>query len=82
MVLKPLTTDVIFELMFITLGLVLFSLLLNKLLGVRTSKMREIRDKAKNLKERVRQAEILGDPVLMQQLQIETMALMKHMLKK
>ena len=44
--LKPLTNDVIFELMFIALAMVLFSLLLNKLLGVRTSKMREIRDKA------------------------------------
>ena len=82
MVLKPLTTDVIFELMFIALAMVFFSLLLNKLLGVKTSKMKEIRDKAKNLRERVRQAEILGDAVLMQQLQIETMALMKHMLKK
>ena len=79
---KPLTNDVIFELMFIALAMVLFSLLLNKLLGVRASKMREIRDKAKNLRERVRQAEILGDPALMQQLQVETMALMKHMLKK
>jgi len=79
---KPLTTDVIFELMVIALAMVLFSLLLNKLLGVRTSKMKEIRDKAKNLRERVRQAEILGDAVLLQQLQIETMALMKDMLKK
>ena len=82
MTLKPLTTDVIFELMFIALAMVLFGLLLNKILGVKTSKMREIRDKAKNLRERVRQAEILEDPVLTQQLQVETMALMKHMLKK
>ena len=82
MTLKPLTTDVIFELMFIALAMVLFGLLLNKILGVKTSRMREIRDKAKNLRERVRQAEILGDPVLTQQLQVETMALMKHMLKK
>jgi len=82
MTLKPLTTDIIFELMFIALAMVLFSLLLNKILGVKTSKMREIRTKAKNLRERVRQAEILGDPVLTQQLQVETMALMKHMLKK
>ncbi len=79
---KPLTNDVILELMFIALAMVLFSLLLNKLLGVRASKMKEIRDKAKNLRERVRQAEILGDPALMQQLQIETMGLMKLMLKK
>ena len=79
---EPLTVDIIYELMFISFALVLFGLLLNKLLGVKPSKMKEIRDKAKNLRERIRQAEILGDQVLLQQLQVETMQLMKIMLKK
>jgi hypothetical protein len=79
---EPLTIDIIYQLMFISFGLVLFSLLLNKILGVKPSKMKEIRDKAKNLRERVRQAEILGDTQLLQQLQVETMTLMKTMLKK
>ena len=79
---EPLTVDIIYELMFISFALVLFGLLLNKLLGVKPSKMKEIRDKAKNLRERVRQAEILGDTVLLQQLQVETMSLMREMLKK
>ena len=79
---EPLTIDIIYQLMFISFALVLFGLLLNKLLGVKPSKMKEIRDKAKNLRERVRQAEILGDTVLLQQLQVETMSLMKEMMKK
>ena len=79
---EPLTIDIVYELMFISFALVLFGLLLNKILGVKPSKMKEIRDKAKNLQERVRQAEILGDTVLMQQLQVETMTLMKTMFKK
>lgn len=79
---EPLTVDIIYQLMFISFALVLFGLLLNKLLGAKPSKMKEIRDKAKNLRERVRQAEILGDTVLLQQLQVETMQLMKIMLKK
>jgi len=78
----PITTDVIFQLMVISFVLVLISLGLNKILGVKPSRMKEIRDKARNLRERVRQAEILGDPVLMQQLQAETMQMMRDMLKK
>ena len=79
---EPITPDIILQLMFIAFVMVLFSLLLNKILGVKPSKMKEIRDKARNLRERVRQAEILGDPVLTQQLQVETMQMMKDMLKK
>lgn len=78
----PITTDIIFELMIISFVLVLISLGLNKILGVKPSKMKEIRDKARNLRERVRQAEILGDSILMQQLQVETMQMMRDMLKK
>ena len=79
---EPLTIDIIYQLMFISFALVLFGLLLNKILGVRPSKMKEIRDMAKNLQERVRQAEILQDHVLMQQLQVETKQLMLMMMKK
>ncbi|MFX0141856.1 MAG: hypothetical protein ACFFDN_49930 [Candidatus Hodarchaeota archaeon] len=78
----PITTDIILQLMVISFVLVLISLGLNKILGIKPSKMKEIRDKARNLRERVRQAEILGDPVLMQQLQVETMQMMRDMLIK
>ncbi|MFX0186644.1 MAG: hypothetical protein ACFE8A_02790 [Candidatus Hodarchaeota archaeon] len=79
---EPITPDIIIQLMFIAFVMVLFSILLNKILGLKPSKMKEIRDKAQNLRERVRQAEILGDTILMQQLQVETMQMMKDMLKK
>ena len=82
MALEPITTDIIFELMYISLGLVIFGLILNKILGLKNSVMKEIRDDAKNLKERLKQAQVLGDPRIMQELQGETMQLMKQMLKK
>lgn len=82
MALEPITTDIIFELMYISLGLVIFGLILNKLLGLKSSVMKEIRDDAKNLQERLKQAQVLGDPRIMQELQGETMQLMKQMLKK
>ncbi|MBD3341664.1 MAG: hypothetical protein GF353_21345 [Candidatus Lokiarchaeota archaeon] len=79
---EPLTIQVVLELMFISIGVVIFGLILNKILGLKSSKMKELRDKAKNLQERLRQAQILNDPQLMQELQAETMQLMKGMLKK
>jgi len=82
MALEPITTDIIFELMYISLGLVIFGLILNKILGLKSSVMKEIRNDAKNLQERLKQAQILGDPRIMQELQAETMQLMKQMLKK
>lgn len=82
MALEPITTDIIFELMYISLGLVIFGMILNKILGLKSSVMKEIRDDAKNLQERLKQAQVLGDPRIMQELQVETMQLMKQMLKK
>ena len=82
MALEPITTEIIFELMYISLGLSIFGLILNKILGLKSSVMKEIRNDAKNLQERLKQAQILGDPRIMQELQAETMHLMKQMLKK
>jgi len=82
MALEPLTTDLIFELMYISIGLVILGYILNWILGLKPDIMREIRDNARNLQEQLRQAQILGDELLMFQLQQETMLLMKQMLKK
>ena len=79
---EPITIEIIYQLMGISFLLVIFGLGLNRILGIRQSKMKEIRNKALNLKERLRQAEVLGDTMLLQQLQLETMQLMKQMLKK
>ncbi|MHA1468718.1 MAG: hypothetical protein ACTSP6_11675 [Promethearchaeota archaeon] len=82
MALEPITTEIIFELMYISLGLSIFGLILNKILGLKSSVMKEIRNDAKNLQDRLKQAQVLGDPRIMQELQAETMQLMKQMLKK
>ncbi len=82
MALEPITTEIIFELMYISLGLSIFGLILNKILGLKSSVMKEIRVDAKNLQGRLKQAQVLGDPRIMQELQAETMQLMKQMLKK
>jgi hypothetical protein len=68
--------------MYISLGLSIFGLILNKILGLKSSVMKEIRVDAKNLQDRLKQAQVLGDPRIMQELQAETMQLMKQMLKK
>ena len=77
-----LTTDIILQLMWISIGLVIFGYILNWILGLKPQVMKEIRDNARNLQERLRQAQVLGDELLMFQLQQETMDLMKQMLKK
>ncbi|MFX1453483.1 MAG: hypothetical protein ACFFCM_21820 [Promethearchaeota archaeon] len=82
MALEPLTTEVIIQLMWITIGLVIFGNILNWILGLKPEVMKKIRNDARNLQERLRQAQILGDELLMFQLQQETMDLMKQMLKK
>jgi len=82
MALEPITTEIIFELMYISLGLSIFGLILNKILGLKSSVMKEIRVDAKNLQARLNQAQALGDPRIMQELQAETMQLLKQMLKK
>jgi hypothetical protein len=68
--------------MYISIGLVIFGYFLNWILGLKPELMKETRKNALNLQERMRQAQILGDEQIMLELQQETMALMKNMLKK
>ncbi len=79
---EPLTTEIIFELMYISMGLTIFGLILNRILGLRSSVMKGLRVKAKNIQERIKQAQVLGDQQLSRELQLETMQLMKQMMKK
>jgi hypothetical protein len=79
---EPITIEIIFELMYISIGLVIFGLILNKILGLKKSVMKELRENTKNLQERLIQAQVLGDARIIQELQVETMQLMKQMLKK
>ena len=79
---EPITIEIIFELMYISMGLVIFGLILNKILGLKSSAMKELRYNAKNIQERLIQAQVLGDSRIIQELHVETMQLMKQMLKK
>ncbi|MFX1338590.1 MAG: hypothetical protein ACFFDK_08265 [Promethearchaeota archaeon] len=82
MALEPLSTEIILQLMWISIGLVIFGYILNWILGLKPDVMKKIRNDARSLQERLRQAQILGDELLMFQLQQEMMVLMKTMLKK
>lgn len=68
--------------MFIALGMVLFSSLLNRIFGLKLEDMKELREKGFNLQERMSNAQALGDIQMMRDLQLESVALMKTMMKK
>jgi len=74
--------EIYLQLLLISLGIVLFSLFLNKILGITPESMKEIREKTLNLQERMGNAQVIGDMRLMRELQMETMQLMKLMAKK
>lgn len=75
-------TDIILQIFFITVGMFFFSLLLNRILKFRQEDMKELRERALDLQERMKNAQNVGDPKMMQQLQVETTLLMKAMMKK
>lgn len=70
------------ELFFVAIGMVAFSMLLNRILGLRPEAMKQFREKVFNLQERIKQAQLIGDPQLMQEIQFESMQIMKEMMKK
>ncbi len=73
---------IILIILFITIGMIIFSMLLNKILGLKKEEMKKIREQALNLRERMRNAQALGDPQLLIQIQRETVQLTKQMMKK
>jgi len=73
---------IIIQIMFIALGMVLFSSLLNRIFGLKLEDMKELREKGFNLQERMSNAQALGDIQMMRDLQLESVALMKTMMKK
>ena len=74
--------EIIIQIMFITIAMVGLSELLNRIFGLNMDAAREIREKSKNLQERMRTARSIGDPQEMLGLQQESMELSKQMLKK
>ncbi|TFG00189.1 MAG: DUF106 domain-containing protein [Promethearchaeota archaeon] len=72
---------IILIILLISLGITLLGLLFNHLFGLRGDKMREFREKAKNLQERLKNAQAIGDPQMMREIQNESMEMTKEMMK-
>lgn len=70
------------QILLISLGMVVFGLVFNYIFGLTGTKMKEMREKARNLQERLKNAQMIGDPRMMQEVQMEAMSLTKDMLKR
>lgn len=73
---------IIIQILFVTIGMIVLGMGLNYILGLRKEALREMRKKAKNLQERIKNAQLLGDYQLMAQTQQESLQFMKLMMKK
>jgi hypothetical protein len=73
---------IILQIFFITLGMVVFSLLLNKIMGNSPNSAKEMRAKAQNLQERMKNAQLTSDTQQLYKLQQESIQLTKDMMKK
>ena len=62
---------VILQIVLISAGVVILGLILNRILGINLETARELRDKAFNLQERMRTAQVTGDPQEMLSLERE-----------
>jgi len=74
--------EIIIQIMFITLAMVGLSEILNKIMGLNMDTARELREKSRNLQERMKTARLTGNSQEMLELQHESMALTKVMMKK
>jgi hypothetical protein len=74
--------EIIIQIMFITIGMVALSEVLNRILGINMGAARELREKSQNLQERMRTARLTRDVQEIQELQQESVELSKQMLKK
>jgi uncharacterized membrane protein (DUF106 family) len=73
---------IILQILFITIGMLIFGMLLNRLLGLKREKMQEFKERASNLQERLRNAQTLGDIQLVAQVQRETMQFTRQIMIK
>ena len=70
------------QILFVTIGMLILGMILNYFLGLRKEALREMRKKALNLQERMKNAQLLGDYQLIAQTQQESIQFMKQMMKK
>jgi hypothetical protein len=76
------TADIIIQIFLITVAMVAFSEFLNKLMGSNMDTARDLRDKAKNIQERMKTAQLTHDMGELFKLQQESIQLSKQMMKK
>ncbi len=74
--------EIIIQIMFITLAMVGLSEILNRVMGLNMDTARELREKSRNLQERMKTARLTGNSQEMLELQQKSMALTKVMMKK
>lgn len=65
-----------------TIGMIALGMIFNKIMGINPEVAKEFRDKATNLQERMRTAQMMADGQQMMKLQKESMQLTKQMMKK
>ncbi|MHA2007872.1 MAG: hypothetical protein ACXABO_10925 [Promethearchaeota archaeon] len=73
---------IILQILLITIVMLIFGIVLNRILGLKKEKMKEFKDKALNIQERMKNARVLGDIRLMAQLQRETMQFTRQIMLK
>ncbi len=73
---------IILQIIGITIGMIIFGMFLNKILGLSKEKINEFREKASNIQERMRNAQAVGDIQMLTQLQRETMQFTKQIMLK
>jgi len=73
---------IILQILVITIGVVIFGMVLNKILGLSKEKITEFKEKASNIQERMRNAQTIGDIRMLSQLQRETMQFTKQIMLK
>jgi len=74
--------EIIIQIMLITLGMVGLSEILNRVMGLKMDTARDLRERSKNLQERMKTARLTGNAQEMIELQQESVALTKVMMKK
>jgi len=73
---------IILQIMLITIGMIILGMILNKLLGLSKEKITQFKERASNLQERIKNAQVIGDIQMMVKLQRETMQFTKQIIIK
>ncbi len=73
---------VVIQIIFITLGMIALGMVLNHFLGLTKETMQDMRKRALNFRERMKNAQLTGDYQQLAQIQQESAQFMKVMMKK